>query len=226
MGPRSLANLPFKFVHSYRDRHGKTRHYFRRPGCKSVTLPGVPGSAEFMEAYQAALAGESAPRIEIGAARTKPGSVAAAVALYLGSIDFGSLAHATRRDRRRILERFRETYGERSFAGLERQHVEPMVAAKAATPHAARSFLKALRAVVAIAIRAGFVRGRSNRGNSRQGARDARLPDMDRRRHRAFRDGLSDRHPRAASVRAIALYGAAPWRRHPHGPSACQGRLS
>jgi integrase len=71
-------------------------------------------------------------------------------------MDFGSLAHATQRDRRLILERFRSTYGERSFAILQRRHVEPMVAAKAATPHAVRSFLKALRAVVALARRAGI----------------------------------------------------------------------
>jgi hypothetical protein len=81
-----LAQLPIKYIHAFRDRHGKTRHYFRRPGFKPVPLPG---SAEFMAAYQAALAGESAPRIEIGAAQSKSGSVAAAVALYLGSMAFG-----------------------------------------------------------------------------------------------------------------------------------------
>jgi integrase len=147
---------PFPFVHSIIDRHGHRRHYFRRSGYKRVTLPGAWGSAEFQDAYRKALAGEIAPKIEIGAGRSKPGSVAALVALYLGSMDFGGLAHATQRDRRLILERFRETYGERSFAALERRHVEPMVAAKAATPHAARSFLKALRAVVAIARRTGI----------------------------------------------------------------------
>ena len=154
MAPRNKR--PFPFVHSIIDRHGHRRHYFRRSGYKRVTLPGAWGSAEFQDAYRKALAGEIAPKIEIGAGRSKPGSVAALVALYLGSMDFGSLAHATRRDRRLILERFRETYGERSFAALERRHVEPMVAAKAATPHAARSFLKALRAVVAIARRTGI----------------------------------------------------------------------
>jgi hypothetical protein len=87
-----LANLPLKFVHRYRDRHDRFRHYFRRTGFKSVRLPGLPGSPEFMAACQAALAGATAPRIEIGAGRTKPGSVAAAVAAYLGSIDFGNLA--------------------------------------------------------------------------------------------------------------------------------------
>jgi hypothetical protein len=58
-----------------------------------------------MAAYQAAIAGETAPRIEIGStSRSKPGSVAAAVAAYFGSIDFGALAYATQRDRRRILK--------------------------------------------------------------------------------------------------------------------------
>ena len=106
---------PFPFVHSVIDRHGHRRHYFRRSGYKRVTLPGAWGSAEFQDAYRKALAGEIAPKIEIGAGRSKPGSVAALVALYLGSMDFGGLAHATQRDRRLILERFRETYGERSF---------------------------------------------------------------------------------------------------------------
>jgi hypothetical protein len=85
-----VVNL--QFVHSVRDRHGRTRHYFRRLGFKSVRLPGLPGSAEFNRAYEAAKAGGTAARIEIGASRSKPGSVAAAVALYFGSIAFGNLA--------------------------------------------------------------------------------------------------------------------------------------
>jgi integrase len=109
-----------------------------------------------MQAYEAALSGVTAPHIEIGAARTKPGSVAAAVAAYFGSIDFGSLAYATRRDRRLILERFREAHGEKCFAHLQRKHVEMMLAEKAAKLHAAKSFLKALRAVVTVAQRIGL----------------------------------------------------------------------
>jgi hypothetical protein len=35
----------------------KPRWYFRRRGCKRIPLPGVPGSAEFMQAYEAALSG-------------------------------------------------------------------------------------------------------------------------------------------------------------------------
>jgi hypothetical protein len=58
----SLPHLKLKYIHRFRDRHGKTRHYFRRPGFKGTALPGLPGSAEFMEAYQAALAEEASRR--------------------------------------------------------------------------------------------------------------------------------------------------------------------
>lgn len=149
-----MVNLPF--VHSVRDRHGKTRHYFRRGGFKSVRLPGAVGSAEFNRAYEAAKAGETAARIEIGASRNKPGSVAAAVALYFGSIAFGNLAPGTQRDRRRILEHFREAHGDNRFALLERKHVDAMLLEKIATPHAARAFIKALRGMIAVAIVAGL----------------------------------------------------------------------
>jgi len=45
-----------KYVEEFIDRHGKPHRYFRRAG-KRVRLPGLPGSAEFMAVYQAALDG-------------------------------------------------------------------------------------------------------------------------------------------------------------------------
>jgi integrase len=155
-GTEPLASLRLKFVHAFKDRHGKPRHYFRRPGQKRVPLPGLPSSAEFMAAYQAALAGETAPRLEIGIGRSKPGSVAAAVALYFGSMAFGNLAPDTQRQRRRILEHFREDFGDLSFRGLERRHVEAMLAKKIANPHAAKNFLKAVRGLMTAAIPTGL----------------------------------------------------------------------
>src|SRR3984893_2879199 len=89
-GMNLLAKLRFKFVHEFTDRHGKVRHYYRRPGFKAVPLPGLPGSAEFNRAYEAATA--TAPQIVIGADRSAPGSVSAAVAAYFGSMAFGNLA--------------------------------------------------------------------------------------------------------------------------------------
>jgi hypothetical protein len=44
-----------RYVNSYWDRHGRLRHYFRRrKGAPSIPLP-APGSAEFEQAYAAAL---------------------------------------------------------------------------------------------------------------------------------------------------------------------------
>src|SRR5438309_879637 len=104
MGPHLMSRPP-KFVQGFVDRHGKPRFYFRRAGFKMVPLPGLPWSPEFMAAYELAVAGQ--PHIEIGASRTKPGTVAALVAAHFNSIAFCSLGTETQRTRRNILERFR-----------------------------------------------------------------------------------------------------------------------
>jgi hypothetical protein len=106
-----MTIIRLKYIHEFIDRHGKVRRYVRLPGRKRVPLPGAPGTAEFMEAYQAALAAK-APCSEIGAARTLPGTINAAVVSYFNSSAFASLAPETRRVRRNILERFRSEQGE------------------------------------------------------------------------------------------------------------------
>ena len=60
MGGRGVIRL--NYVHAFRDRTGRMRHYFRRNGRRNV-LPGLPGSSEFMEAY-AALLGNSPKQVE------------------------------------------------------------------------------------------------------------------------------------------------------------------
>ena len=74
-----VTKLPLRYVNEYRDVRGKLRRYFRRPGHKRIPLPGLPGSDEFMSAYQAAVAGVAAP---LGINRTKPGTVNAAIVGY------------------------------------------------------------------------------------------------------------------------------------------------
>jgi integrase len=71
-------------------------------------------------------------------------------------VAFGNLAPDTQRQRRRILEHFRQGYGHLIFRDLQRKHVEAMLAKKIAAPHAARNFLKALRGLMATAIPAGL----------------------------------------------------------------------
>ena len=137
------------------NRNGKIYWYFNRKGFERVRLPDVYGSAEFQEAYKAALAGASAPPIEIGADRTKAGSVDAAIVTYYNSIDFGNHAHTTQRNQRFNLERFHERFGDLPLKGLTGQRIETIIAEKA--PHAARNLLKALKGVSKVAKRAGMI---------------------------------------------------------------------
>ena len=107
-----------------------------------------------MEAYAEALG--DTPRVEIGASRTRAGSVAAAIVGYLGTADFHNLASASQREYRRVLEGLRREHGERSIRTLERRHVVMMLDAKAETPTGARGFLRCLRLLIKYAINIGL----------------------------------------------------------------------
>lgn len=155
MGRRRVTRIRLDYIHEFRDRHGKVRRYFRRPGFRRVPLRGHPGSEQFMEDYAAALAGAPAP-IAIGASRTKPGTVNAAVVAYYGSDLYSALAAGTKKMRRYHLERFRKEHGERRIAMLQRDHVGRMIAARSSTPAAARSLMKALRGLMEHCIAAGL----------------------------------------------------------------------
>jgi integrase len=142
-----LTKVDLPHIHTFVDRHGKRRFYYRGRDGKRIPLPGQPDSTEFLEAYQAARDNQAC-RPEIGANRTVPGTVNAAVISYINSAVFRTQAPDTRRTRRNILERFRVEHGERRIAALGRHHVERMIAAKAGTPSAARNFLNTLRALM------------------------------------------------------------------------------
>lgn len=132
-----MSKLHLKYVQSYRG-----YHYFRRRGSPYVQLPGIVGSAEFMEAYQRALA--AASPVAIGASkRSLPGSVSAAIAEYYGSQDFRSLTGETPGKRRATLERFREDYGHKQLASLPKELIIALLDTMA--PHSARNWLKTFR---------------------------------------------------------------------------------
>jgi integrase len=149
-----MGRIKLLHVHSFRNRHGTMVHYFRRRGCKGVRLRGLPGSSEFMRAYEAAL-GNVEP-IVIGADRAKAGTVAATIGLMFASVAFADLADGTQRVRRNLLERLREAHGDKRIATIERKHVQAMVDAKAATPSGARNFLSVIRLLMQFAIKAGL----------------------------------------------------------------------
>jgi hypothetical protein len=78
MESRVVTRIELPYLHDYIDIRGKRRIVVRRRGFKNVPLPGLPGSPEFMAAYQAAI--EKTTPLDIGASRTKPGSVSALIA--------------------------------------------------------------------------------------------------------------------------------------------------
>ena len=145
-----------KYTQAFIDRHGTARFYFRKAGSKQVPLPGLPWSPQFMAAYEGALEGQ-APPIEIGASRTKPGTINALVVSYFNSMAFQALAPETRRTRRNILERFRAEHGDKRSALLKREHVNVMFAKKSATRFAARNWLKTVRALMQFAVAEGLL---------------------------------------------------------------------
>jgi integrase len=151
-----VANIRLKFVKSYVDRHGKVRHYLRKPGCKPIALPGLVGSDEFMRAYGEAVSATIPARTEIAATRTRAGSINAVIVGYFGSAEFHNLAPASQQQSRRILEGLRREHGDRSIATLERRHVVALLDAKAKTPNAARDLLRCLRLLVQHAIKLGI----------------------------------------------------------------------
>jgi integrase len=146
-----MTKLPLHYVNEYRDVRGKIWRYFRRRGHRRIPLPGLPGSDEFMAAYQAALAGVATSP---GASRTKPGTLNATIVGYYQSPAFHQLAAGTQAGRRNVLERFREQHGDNRIAMLEQRHIIRHLSRM--KPAASRNLLKALRALLDFAVTEGY----------------------------------------------------------------------
>jgi integrase len=120
---------------------GRAYYYFRRGGRRVLpALPGLPWSPAFMAAYQQALDAAPAP---IGAKRTLPGSLDAALALYYPSREFRRLKPGVQAKYRTSLERWRNKHGNKPLGRLPPGHIELVL--EEMKPHAARNWLKAAR---------------------------------------------------------------------------------
>src|SRR5215471_19193281 len=104
-----MTRIKLRYVNEYRDRHGKVRRYFRRPGSRAIALPGLPGSIEFMAAYQAALAIKAPP--PPSSRHVIAGSLAAVVAGYLHSAEFSNLSPTSQLSYRLALKPFLQRMG-------------------------------------------------------------------------------------------------------------------
>jgi integrase/recombinase XerD len=158
-----MAEFKLDYVNSFVDARGKKRHQFRRKGHKKVTIKGRPGSQEFMDAYHALLekTGGSLSVVEIGASRTKVGTVSDLIVRYFKSDVFTKgLSKATQDTWRPILNRFREfetpsgrRYGENQIATIRKKSVAAFLQGR--TANAQKNSLKPIRGFLRYAISEG-----------------------------------------------------------------------
>jgi integrase len=139
-----------KYVEAVPKANGRTYFYFRRRG-QRTPLPGLYNSTEFLQAYWA-LRNQSSPKIEIGANRTEPGSLNAAIVAFYKSHGFAKNKAITQQTDRNILEAFRAKHGDKSIAKLQQHHIEAILAEKASVPSAQRNLLRVLRVLLGFAV--------------------------------------------------------------------------
>lgn len=151
-----MTIVKLKHLDAFTDRHGRRRYYFRKGKGARIALPGVPGSPEFLTAYQRALNGhpvETPLRM-----RGNPGTFDRLVQEYFASPDYLRLNPQTQRTYRLKIERLleRENIGHRLVAQMTRQHVRKILANRAATPGGANDDLKKLKILMHFAIDNGW----------------------------------------------------------------------
>jgi integrase len=147
---RTKSGLP-KHCSWNTDQHGKRRVRFRKSGFTTY-ITGTPWSEDFMRQLAAALDGVKAQASNIGADRTKPGSLNALCVSYYRSPEFRGLKLSTQAVRRNVIERFRNEHGDKPLARLGRAHIKEIIGAKANTPEAANNLLKVLRVLLGYAV--------------------------------------------------------------------------
>ncbi|WP_244941432.1 tyrosine-type recombinase/integrase [Bradyrhizobium yuanmingense] len=145
-GPSLSMRVALKYICEDVDRHGNVRCYVRAPGKRKVRIRALPGTPEFMEEYQAAIAtAAEAPLRQ--AAEAKRGSFRYLCIRYYSSATYKALDISTRNWQRRALDEIAQDHGSKQVATMQARHVRRLRDAKAETPAAANQRLKALRAL-------------------------------------------------------------------------------
>jgi integrase len=145
----------YENLNSLTDRHGKTRHYFRAKGRKSIPVKGEFGSHEFDANYEAAKAAAVGVALP-GETRIQKGTVHDLCAQYYQCYDFKTNKEKTQKRYRAQIEVFRQALGHIMVRAINSAHIEKIKAAYADRPGAGRTLLKRLRGMFAFAIKAGF----------------------------------------------------------------------
>lgn len=153
MGKREVS---FVHLHVYKDRHGKSRAYYKPPGGKGIPLPLPVGSPEFLLAYAKAVEGEKLERAKAKTPTVKD-TFRDLLRLYLGSALYSKLSPSSKRNYRRILEKFCEKYGHLPVSQFSRKHASGILGKLSGTPEAANTLMKRLRLLLNYAVDIGMI---------------------------------------------------------------------
>jgi len=139
-------HVRLKYLTEDYDRHGNVRCYVRMPGKKKVRIRAIPGTPEFMAAYNEAVstASANAPK---QADEAKRGSFRYMCVRYYASGKFKSLDVSTQKWQRRSLDEICGEHGAKPVALMMPRHVRKIRDALIETPAAANQRVKALRAL-------------------------------------------------------------------------------
>jgi integrase len=142
------------YLHVFKDRHGKQRAYFRKPGQPRVALPLPLYGEAFWTAYRAAEAGAAKPaEVTKGAA---PGSISVLIEAYYRSAEWKALAPSSQATYRRQLERFRQAYVQLLVKGMGTAHVNRIMDQMSDRPAAANNMRDRLNVLMAFAVADGW----------------------------------------------------------------------
>ena len=195
-----------KYLYEDRDRHGNIRCYFRKRGMPKIRLRGMPGTPEFMAAYQAAASGDTATTGEINRRQqyqhNPVGSFGHTCLAYYASAEFKSLDEKTQHWRRACLDKVCEKIGRHPIALMQRKHIRALRDELGATPAAAHQRLRALKALFKWAVDAEIAPSNPTRDIKKAGPPSKRHHSWTAAEIKAF----EQRHPIGSKARlAMAL---------------------
>jgi len=148
-----MSVIRLRYIQRFKDRHGKLRFYYRKPGNKRIPLPDErdPG---FFEAYQRAVSTHAIPA---PAPTPRFRSFADLIRVWMASARFKQLRPSTQKTYRRILYRMqKEGWAAHPVADFRQAHIRKFVANLGDRPSAANHWLKLFRLLFDHAIEDGW----------------------------------------------------------------------
>ncbi|WP_142416914.1 tyrosine-type recombinase/integrase [Bartonella massiliensis] len=149
-------------------RHSKTIWYVRIGHGPRRRVHGTYGTQEFVDNYKGALAelqGIIPPKPKTG--KLIEGSFAWLLKQYFNSVNWYSLAKATKRQKELILMKVCDTIGNIPYQAIDKKHIIAGVERRKDTPATARNFLKALNGLFNWAIEQGLLKNNPTVGVKR-----------------------------------------------------------